>query len=99
MESLPGASVTVAPMRSDMARWAGGGIILSSLATRYQLGLIRYAASVMAPPRASRARFALPGINTNPSRAHHSRRRFVHAALTAELRPGGAGLRGGPGPR
>src|SRR5450755_2157964 len=52
MEWLPGASVTVELARSDMARWAGGGIIRSSLATRYQLGLIRQEASLIVPPSA-----------------------------------------------
>src|SRR5689334_9274539 len=52
MEWLPGTSVTVAPVRSAIERWAGGGIILSSVTTRYQLGLIRQAASVMVPPSA-----------------------------------------------
>lgn len=41
MEWLPGTSVTVAPVRSAMERWADGGIILSSAVTRYQLGLTR----------------------------------------------------------
>src|SRR4051812_42056092 len=35
-----------------MARWAGGGIMWSSVATRYQLGLSRHAGWLMAPPRA-----------------------------------------------
>src|SRR5712691_553145 len=52
MEWLPAVSVTVEPVRSDMARWAAGGIILSSVVTRYQLGLIRQAASVIVPLRA-----------------------------------------------
>src|SRR4051794_20488682 len=43
----------VAPARSAMARWAGGGIMRSSLATRYQLGLMRQAGSVMVPWSAS----------------------------------------------
>src|SRR5262245_2097107 len=34
---LPLTSITVEPARLDMARWASGGIILSSVATRYQL--------------------------------------------------------------
>jgi CBS-domain-containing membrane protein len=37
-----------------MSRWAGGGIILSSMATRYQLGFDFHAAWVMAPLSASR---------------------------------------------
>src|SRR5260370_5793382 len=36
-----------------MVRWAGGGIILSSVVTRYQLGLARQAGSVIVPPSAS----------------------------------------------
>src|SRR5215208_5006510 len=53
MEWLPTASTTVEPARSDMARCAGGGIIRSSVDTRYQLGFVRQAASVIDPPRAS----------------------------------------------
>jgi hypothetical protein len=53
MAWLPAASTTVEPARSDMARCAGGGFIRSSVATRYQLGLGRQAASVIDPPRAS----------------------------------------------
>src|SRR5258708_35785519 len=45
--------MTVAPARLDMRRWAGGGIILSSVATRYQLGLRFQAGSLIAPARAS----------------------------------------------
>jgi uncharacterized protein DUF1003 len=33
MEWLPASSTTVEPARSDIARWAGGGIIRSSVAT------------------------------------------------------------------
>src|SRR5258708_6885404 len=36
-----------------MKRWAVGGIILSSVATRYQLGLVFQAGSVIVPLRAS----------------------------------------------
>src|SRR5258707_882109 len=46
-------STVLAPMRSHIALWAGGGIIRSSLATRYQLGLDRHADSTTAPLRAS----------------------------------------------
>src|SRR5258706_2709102 len=41
--------MTVEPARSDMKRWAGGGIIRSSVATRYQLGLRFHAGSLIAP--------------------------------------------------
>src|SRR5438045_8314164 len=36
-----------------MVRWAGGGIILSSVDTRYQLGLVLQAGSVIVPASAS----------------------------------------------
>src|SRR6058998_4092382 len=51
---LPLTSTTVAPVRLDMARCASGGIILSSVDTRYQLGLDFHAGSVTAPFSASR---------------------------------------------
>jgi hypothetical protein len=41
--------MTVEPARSDKRRWAGGGIILSSVATRYQLGLLFHAGSLILP--------------------------------------------------
>ena len=43
-------STTVEPARFDITRWAAGGIILSSVATRYQLGLVFHAGSVIVPP-------------------------------------------------
>src|SRR5262252_6369574 len=43
----------VAPARLDITRCAGGGIILSLLATRYQLGLDFHAGVVTAPFSAS----------------------------------------------
>src|SRR5882672_9990045 len=53
MEWLPATSTTVDPARWDMVRWAAGGIIRSSVVTMYQLGLVRQAGSLTAPPRAS----------------------------------------------
>src|SRR5258708_6133048 len=53
MEWLPALSTTVEPARSDIARWAGGGIIRSSVVTRYQLGLVRQAGSAIEPLSAS----------------------------------------------
>src|SRR4029077_10897270 len=49
MAWLPLASTTVAPARLDIARWASGGIILSSVVTRYQLGLVLHAGLLIAP--------------------------------------------------
>ena len=45
--------MTLAPVRSAMVRCAGGGIIRSCVVSRYRLGLIRQAASLIVPPSAS----------------------------------------------
>ena len=42
-------STTVEPARFDMNCWAGGGIIRSSVATRYQLGFDFQEGSVTLP--------------------------------------------------
>src|SRR6476620_2789068 len=54
MAWLPLASTTVEPARFDIARCASGGIILSSVDTRYQLGFALHAGSLTAPFSASR---------------------------------------------
>src|SRR3984957_15726994 len=53
MAWLPLTSTTVEPARLDMARWASGGIISSSVTTRYQLGLVFHAGSLISPLRAA----------------------------------------------
>jgi hypothetical protein len=53
MAWLPGTSTIVEPARLDIMRCAAGGIILSSVTTRYQLGFAFQAGSVTAPPSAS----------------------------------------------
>src|SRR5262252_1515833 len=53
MEWLALASTTVEPARLAIARWASGGIILSSVATRYQLGFAFQAGWVIVPASAS----------------------------------------------
>src|SRR5918999_5880114 len=53
MAWLPATSTTVEPARADISRWAAGAIIRSSVATRYQLGLLRHAGSLIVPPSAS----------------------------------------------
>src|SRR5207245_11452772 len=49
------AGSTVEPARSDISRCSDGGIIRSSVVTRYQLGLLRHAGSLIAPPEIGRA--------------------------------------------
>jgi hypothetical protein len=46
-------SEIVEPARFDIARCASGGIILSSVETRYQLGFVLHAGSLTAPLSAS----------------------------------------------
>src|SRR5229473_2942275 len=50
---LPLTSTTVEPARLDIARWASGGIILSSVVTKYQLGFVLHAGSLTVPLSAS----------------------------------------------
>src|SRR6266536_3853899 len=54
MEWLPASSTTVAPARVDIARCASGGIILSSVVSKYQLGFVFHAGSLIVPLSASR---------------------------------------------
>src|SRR5260370_39391362 len=53
MAWLPPTSLTVEPARRDINCCAGGGIILSSVTSRYQLDLVFHAGVVTAPLRAS----------------------------------------------
>src|SRR5579871_1233940 len=53
MAWLPLASTTVDPARFAIKRCASGGIILSAVATRYQLGLTFQAGAVTLPSNAS----------------------------------------------
>src|SRR3989442_7752525 len=53
MAWLPPTSLTVEPARRDINCCAGGGIILSSVTTRYQLGLAFHAGVLTGPLRAS----------------------------------------------
>jgi hypothetical protein len=50
---LPETSTTVDPARFGMKRWAGGGIIRSSVAAKYQLGLVFHAGWLILPSSAS----------------------------------------------
>src|SRR6202795_2908722 len=51
---LPLTSTTVEPARLDIDRCASGGIILSSVVTKYQLGFDFHAGSLILPLRASK---------------------------------------------
>src|SRR5437867_5455786 len=95
---LPLTSTTVAPVRLDMARCASGGIILSLVATRYQLGLDRHAGSVTAPFNASRpqgtcASAMKAATSCATSAANDSR----NLALSRNRNPSCGGMIGGTG--
>jgi hypothetical protein len=85
-----------------MARCAGGGIIRSSVATRYQLGFVRQAASVIDPPRASTphgtcesARNAASSAGRSPAKdaGNFSRSRKRKPSVSGRI--GGTGASGG----
>src|SRR6266446_2976523 len=98
MAWLPFTSTTVEPARFDMARCAAGGIILSSVTTRYQLGLVFHAGSVIAPVSAatphgtceSAMKAAFPA-STSPAKA------AGNFALSRNRKPSCGGRIGGTG--
>src|SRR4030081_2193936 len=98
MAWLPFASVTVEPARLAIRRCAGGGIILSSVATRYQLCLLFHAGSLMAPPSAptphgtweSAMKAALPASTSAANEARN-------LSLSRKRNPSCGGRMGGTG--
>jgi hypothetical protein len=68
---LPLTSTTVEPARLDMNCCAGGGIILSSVATRYQLGLVFHAGSLIAPLSASSPQGTCVKVRSLPRGIQH----------------------------
>src|SRR4051812_29574325 len=99
---LPGVSTTVAPARSDISRCSDGGIIRSSVVTRYQLGLVRQAGSLIVPPAASRphgtcesAMNFATSSSTSPANAWGNLPRSSKRKPSCGGRRGGAGLGGG----
>src|SRR6185295_3661538 len=81
-----------------MMRWAGGGIILSFVATMYQLGLFFHAGSLIVPPSAaaphgtweSAMNAAVPG-STSPAND------AANFALSRKRKPSSGGRIGGTG--
>src|SRR5260370_11053387 len=91
-------STTVAPARFDISRCAAGGSILSSVVSRYQLGFVFHAASLMVPPSAftphgtceSAMNSAFSGL-TSPAKD------AGNFALSSSRKPSTGGRRGGTG--
>src|SRR5678816_3693624 len=98
MAWLPLASVTVAPARADMERCAAGGIILSSVATRYQLGFFFHAGSLMVPLSASTPHGTWESaMNAALSLSTSAANEAENFSLSSERNPSLGGRMGGTG--
>src|SRR2546426_8235170 len=98
MAWLPLTSTTVAPARLDIARWASGGIILSSVVTRYQLGLVLHADSLIAPLMAPMPHGTWESaINAAFSGSTSAAKEAGNFALSRNKKPSCGGSIGGPG--
>src|SRR6266550_7390197 len=99
MAWLPLTSTTVAPARLDMNRCASGGIILSSVATRYQLGLVFHAAVVTLPFRASSPQGTCDSaMNAEVFGSTSAANEAANLALSRYRKPSRGGRIGGCGP-
>src|SRR5258705_10701662 len=98
MEWLPFASTTFEPARLDIARWASGGIILSSVVTMYQLGFDLHAGSVTAPANASRPQgTCASAMNAAVSGLTSAAKDAGNFALSRKRNPSCGGRIGGTG--
>src|SRR5258706_16454120 len=81
-----------------MRRWAGGGIILSSVATRYQLGLDFHAGSLITPPSASTPHGTWESaMNAAFSLSTSAANEAANFALSRNRKPSASGRIGGTG--
>src|SRR5438093_10806470 len=97
-EWLPLTSTTVDPARLDIARWASGGIILSSVETRYQLGFLLHAGSEIAPLRASTPHGTCESaMNAATSASTSAANEAGNFALSRKRKPSCGGRIGGTG--
>src|SRR5215212_221346 len=81
-----------------MKRWAAGGIILSSLATRYQLGLVFQAGSLTAPWSAARPHGTCESaMNAAFSASTSAANEAANFALSRNRKPSCGGRIGGTG--
>src|SRR5258706_14564530 len=81
-----------------MKCWAAGGIILSSVATRYQLGLLFHAGSLIVPLRASTPQGACElAMNSAFSLATSAAKEAANFALSRDRKPSCGGNIGGDG--
>src|ERR1700726_4774340 len=98
MAWLPFTSTTVEPARLDIARCASGGIILSSVAIRYQLGFFLHAGSLILPLRASTPHGTWESaINAAFSVFTSPAKEAANFALSSSRKPSCGGSIGGTG--
>jgi hypothetical protein len=99
MEWLPATSTTSDPARRDMARWAAGGIIRSSVVTMYQLGFVRQAGSVTCPAGASTAQGTCESaMNAARSAGRSAANEAWNLSRSRNRKPSLGGRMGGCGP-
>src|SRR5215471_6803223 len=98
MEWLPLTSTTVEPARLAMKRWAGGGIILSSVVTKYQLGFVLHAGCLISPPSAPTPHGTWESaINAALSASTSAANEAWNFALSRNRKPSCGGSIGGTG--
>src|SRR3989442_12904352 len=98
MAWLPLTSTTVEPARLDMERWASGGIILSSVAIKYQLGLVFHAGSLIVPLSASMPHGTWESaMNAAVSASTSPANEAGNFAFSRNRKPSCGGSIGGPG--
>jgi len=98
MAWLPLTSTTVEPARLDMARCASGGIILSSVTTKYQLGLVFHAGSLISPLRAATPHGTWESaMNAAFSGSTSAAKEAANFALSRNKKPSCGGRIGGTG--
>src|SRR5688572_27476935 len=85
-----------------MRRWAGGGIILSAVATKYQLGFVLHAGSLIVPLSASNPHGTCESamnaaFSASTSAANDARNSVLSSARKPSIggRIGGTGAPGG----
>src|SRR2546430_4065108 len=98
MAWLPLTSTTLEPALLDMARCASGGIILSSVTTKYQVGFVLHAGSLIAPLRACTPHGTWESaINAAFSASTSAANETENAFLSRNKKPSCGGRIGGTG--
>src|SRR6202041_404226 len=88
----------VEPARLDIALWASGGIILSSVVMRNQLGFVLHAGWVMTPPSASTPHGTWESaMNEATSGFTSAAKKAGNLALSRNMYPSWGGRIGGAG--